>query len=191
MEREWKRQASREREREIERNSCSIECIREIEDLDHLDHALTLAGNRLVILDLYNNACGVCHELEHRLRTACKVSYEVDALELRPGTTTAPTLADDGNGDGDGDDGVDDDGDGGASGAGPVLGSVDNGAVGEGEGGESAVGEVGATSPVFLKHNIRDERDDLSDIAKFYGMKHAPAFLVFQQKTKRVRKKEV
>jgi len=34
--------------------------------------------------------------------------------------------------------------------------------------------------PVFLKHNIRDDRDDLSDVARLYGVRHAPAFLVFQ-----------
>lgn len=34
--------------------------------------------------------------------------------------------------------------------------------------------------PIFLKHNIRDARDDLTDVALTFRARHAPAVLLFK-----------
>lgn len=116
LEREMQRQQERQEEMELESTTCSIDCLRDVHDVTHLEFCLQQSPeDQIVVLDLYNTACGVCQEIEERLAVKCR-SQDDDVL--------------------------------------------------------------------FLKHNIRDERDDLSDIARLYEVRHAPAFLVFRNRTK-------
>ncbi|GJP62753.1 hypothetical protein CLOP_g20288, partial [Closterium sp. NIES-67] len=172
----FRRQLEEEKRRAESAVTCPVDCVREVRTMADLEAELLTAeqNKQLVVVDFYNSACGSCKYILPKFIDLCKSGCQGDsecAVDWMADAADRVTA-----------DGV------------RAEGSTEN-VVGD----SAVTGSVAASSSEnssadvdtetmrhefsavrFLKHNVRDDYDDLTEIALLYRIKLVPAFAFFK-----------
>ncbi|CAI5493355.1 unnamed protein product [Closterium sp. Naga37s-1] len=177
----FRRQLEEEKRRAESAVTCPVDCVREVRTMADLEAELLTAEQnmQLVVVDFYNSSCGSCRYILPKFIDLCKSGCQgdsecaVDGFAISDNTTPDRVTTDGvtnnvlpGN--------LDKNNEVDMSVAAAAEESKDADAV------DSEIVRQEFSAVRFLKHNVRDDYDDLTEIALLYRIKLVPAFAFFK-----------
>ncbi|CAI5525928.1 unnamed protein product [Closterium sp. Naga37s-1] len=163
----FRRQLEEEKRRTESAVTCPVDCVREVRTMADLEAELLTAEQnmQLVVVDFYNSSCGSCRYILPRFIDLCKSGCQgdsecaVDGFAVSDNTTIDRVTT------------------------GGIASNVSPAAAEESKDADAVDSETVRqefSAVRFLKHNVRDDYDDLTEIALLYRIKLVPAFAFFK-----------
>ncbi|CAI5484795.1 unnamed protein product [Closterium sp. Yama58-4] len=163
----FRRQLEEEKRRAESAVTCPVDCVREVRTMADLEAELLTAENnmQLVVVDFYNSSCGSCKYILPKFIDLCKSGCQgdsectVDGFAFSDNTTLDKVTTD------------------------GITRNVLPAAAEESKDADAVDSETVRqefSAVRFLKHNVRDDYDDLTEIALLYRIKLVPAFAFFK-----------